>query len=128
MTVNFVESAEGTSQLIDGQEPALLCRYTSLSKSTLQLLPVLKRLADERLHAPCLITDFVKKDDSVWEVRAETPDGKIHHLPFNKREILNLTPYEDNVKVFLTFQQTLKPLAIEMDFLLRPPIFLKTNI
>ncbi|WP_316356249.1 hypothetical protein [Candidatus Neptunichlamydia sp. REUL1] len=36
MTVNFAESSEGTSQLIEGQEPALLCRYTSLSKAMTQ--------------------------------------------------------------------------------------------
>lgn len=127
MTVNFVESAEGTSQLIDGQEPALLCRYTSLSKNTLQLLPVLKRLADERLHTPCLITNFTPKNSSVWEVSVETPDGKIHHLSLNKREILHLTPYKDEVKVSFALSTDLETPSYRDGFSLAATHFFKNN-
>ena len=127
MTVNFAESSEGTSQLVDGQEPALLCRYTSLSKATLQLLPALKRLADERLHAPCLVTSFAPKHDATWEVSAETPDGKIHHLSLSKREILNLTPFESKVKVSFELSTDLETPSYRDGFSLAATHFFKNK-
>jgi len=99
MTIRLVESARGTELQTEGQKPTRLCRCTSLSKEALQLMSAIKTLADERLQAPCLIVHFSSKKDLTTEVWAETPDGQRHRLSFKNREILHLSPYENEVRM-----------------------------